>query len=187
MLQACTRGRSHIWSWHLIFTPTTRFCVAEIIKIANIYIYIFLQGRSCFVSSCFHLETLLAARCEPRGAQAWREGRLAFAQLALHRMTWQQEVSGTCFHTKIKTTQEKKHNIAQSDPECQNCNNRKFSPKTQPVRTVAACLVCLHHGQQEGAEHGFSSGQIFCAQPYSPLPCPLPCQRALPPAEHPKA
>lgn len=177
---------SHVSNWHLIFTPTTHFYVAEIIKIVNICICIFLQRCSCFVSSCFHLETLSVARCEPCGAQAWQEGRLAFAQPTLHWVIWQQEVSGTCFHMKIKTAQEEKHNIAQSDPECQNCNNRKFSPKMQPMRAVTACLVCPHHRWQEGGEHSFSLGQIFRAQPCSPVPCPLPCWRALPTAEHPK-
>lgn len=86
---------------------------------------------------------------------------------------------------KIKTAQEEKHNIAQSDPECQNCDNRKFSPKMQPVRAVIAWLVCPHGGWQEWEEHGFGLGQILSAQPCGPVPCLLPCRRSLPPVEHP--
>lgn len=64
---------------------------------------------------------------------------------------------------KIKTAQEEKHNIAQSDPERQNYNNRKFSPKMQPARAVTAWLVCPHHGQQEGGEHGWLRSDIQCS------------------------
>lgn len=123
----------------------------------------------------------------PVGPRARRDGRLAFAQLASRRVSWRQGGSGTCFHMKIKTAQEEKHNIAQSDPECQNCNNREFSPKAQAGRAVIARLVCPHRGRQERGQRSSGSGQMLVTQPRGAVPWPLPCQRPLPPTELPKA
>lgn len=74
---------------------------------------------------------------------------------------------------KIKTTQEEKHNIAQSDPERQNCNNRKFSPKMQPVRVVIAWHVCPHRGRQEGESTATAWVRYSVLSPM--IPCLVPC------------
>lgn len=104
---------------------------------------------------------------------AWQEGRLEFAELAPQRVIWRQEGSRTCFHMKIKTTQEEKHNIAQSDPECQNCNNRKFSPKMQPVRAIIAWHVFPHRGWQEGENAAMAWVRYSVLSPM--IPCLVPC------------
>lgn len=170
------------------FTPTTRFYLAKSIKIAKfVGFFFFSQRHSCFVSSCFCLETLLAVRCEPHGAEGSAGGQAGVCTARPTPGDLRQEGSGTCFHTKIKTAQEEKHNIAQSDPERQNCNNKKFSPKMQPMRTVIAWLVCPHRGWQEVGEHSFGLGQIFCVQPCGPLSCPLLCWRSLPPSGAPQS
>lgn len=152
------------------FTPTTHFYLSKSIKIAKIF---FLQRHPCFVSSCLCLETPLAARCEPRRVQGLAGGqagvctaRPTTGDLATKRIR-------NLFSHEDQNNTGRKYNIAQSDPERQNCNNRKFSPKMQPVGAVIARCVCPHCRRQEGENTAMAWVRYSVLSPV--IPCLVPC------------